>query len=90
MISDVDTYNNITFLIKLFRRRLKFSSNSADIDYNRRILIPRIFSINPYLLHASSKIQVARSILKKRFIEAADDIETGNLFNKSVNVQFKY
>lgn len=67
------------YLIKLFRRKLKFRPDDIDINFNKSFRIPTIYSKNNLLPNASSKIKIARNVVKKRFVQAVTDISIGKI-----------
>lgn len=61
---------------------MRYGPNNTYIDYDRKLHIPTIHYKNSLLSNASAKIKISKNEIKKRYIEAVDDIDTGNLLDK--------
>ncbi|XKL65692.1 hypothetical protein PGB90_009112 [Kerria lacca] len=78
-IIDPDVYNNVTYRLKLFKKKLEYKIDDTEVDFRKRIRIPTIYYKNNLLPSASAKIKISTNQIKKRLIVAAEEVQTGEI-----------
>lgn len=76
-ITDPDEFNDAMFLSRLFYKKMEFRTHETKFNVDNWLKIPEVFYKNALLPNATSKINISKDEIKKRFIKAVDNIETG-------------